>query len=129
MNVIEKLGWKVNYNKSPDALPIDIYIGSDKEEVAAIWGELDDPEWTCVHPEEDVEFDEEGCGKCNLCGAECEWRWVKDVVDEGYDGEGQYYATVGETRTIEEWVKPLQMGGVLKEYVEELREQYDGKAV
>lgn len=128
-NAIERLGWKIYYNDGPEALPIDISIGNEEDNIAWLWGDMHDVEWECNHPEEDVELDDEGHGKCNLCGATCDWRWVKDVVDEGYDEDNKYHATIGETRVIEEWYNPKQLSGVLREYVEELRGDRHGNAV
>lgn len=130
MNAIEKLGWKVNYNDSPDALPIDISVSDAEDNVAWLWGDMHDVEWECNHPTEDVEFgDDDEQGVCHLCGATCDWGWVKDVVNEGYDADNEYCATVGETRVISEWHNPRYVSGVLGEYMKELRGEKNGKSV
>lgn len=125
MNAIEKWGWNVYHNDAPDALPLDISVGDGEDNVAWVWGndpkDISQIEWECNHPAEDVEFggDDER-GECKLCGATCDWGWVKDVVSEGYDDEDKYFATVGEARVISEWHNPKQISGVLWEYVHEL---------
>lgn len=119
---LKDMGYTLIESDSPNRQKYDFSISDKEDNVAWLWGDMHDIEWECNHPTEDVEFgDDDEQGVCRLCGATCDWGWVKDVVDEGYDGDDRYYATVGETRVISEWHNPRHIGGALKEYVEELR--------
>lgn len=87
-----------------------------------------DVSWICSHDENFVEWgDDDERGKCLICGSECDWSWVKDVVDEGHDGEGNYYAKEGQVREIGGW-HPTDDKGIIGEIVEWAKEHWNDGA-
>lgn len=126
-----KVYWKNqeghNSDDPDDYEPIDFSIEDGEDNVAWVWGSdpWNDVQIECNHPEECVEFgDDDEQGECALCGATCDWGWVTDVVDEGHDEDGAYFARTGEVRQIGEWHHPKKIGGIVGRYLKHLQERW-----
>lgn len=113
-------------SQEPDRWPIDFKVlDEDGNEVAQVWGNNRyDFEIDCNHSE--VDFgDEDIMGECAICGAFCKWHNETDVVNEGYDSDGQYYAQEGKVPVIDEWdfdFKQFDSDCVITEYMKTLKE-------
>ena len=103
-NELNKYGLKIYHKERrptaddpDDGEPIDFSIDDGTDNVAWVWGSepFSDYEIECNHPDECIEWgDDDECGECLLCGDQCTWGWVDDVVDEGYDEDGNYYLSL-----------------------------------
>ena len=110
-----------------DVEPIDFSIDDGTDNVAWVWGSepFHDVEIECNHPEECIEWgDDDECGECLLCGAQCNWGWVDDVVNEGYDGDGNYYVQTGKVREISDWHSEGKFKGLIGKYLKHLQENW-----
>lgn len=110
-----------------DYCEIDFTIENDDGVVAEVWGNdpAKDIEVQCEHPYECVEFSRDDVqGECLLCGARCDYHWIDEVVDEGYEEDGKYFARTGKVREITEWHMPDKVGGLIGKYLEELKDQW-----
>lgn len=95
---------------------IDFSIENEDRTVATVWGDrFDDVDWECSHPYECVDFgdDTEDQGECLLCGAYCDWHKVPDEYTPGHPEP-------------HEWYPRRDIGGIIKLYIEELREDANG---
>lgn len=126
-----KVYWKNreghNSDDPDDYEPIDFSIEDGEDNVAWVWGSdpWNDVQIECNHPEECVEFgDDDEQGVCAICGATCDWGWVTEIVDEGHDEGGAYFAQTGEVRQIGEWHRPKKIGGIVGEYLKHLQERW-----
>lgn len=132
MEGLKKYGLEVKWNKREggnsddpdDYLPIDFTIEDGDYTVATVWGTdpENDLEIECEHPEEFIEFgdDEDECGECKICGAQCDWHWTTDVVDEGHDEDGVYFARTGKVREITNWYNVGGSESVIGEYLKQI---------
>ena len=131
---LEKYGFKVywrnneghNSDDPDDYEPIDFSISDETDNVAWVWGSepFSDVQVECDHPEISIEWgDDDECGECPLCGAQCNWHWAKDVVNEGHDCDGNYYAYSGDVREIDEWHKTKNKG-LIGKYLKHLQEKW-----
>lgn len=122
-----KYGLRIRWSDSPEREPIDFSIENDEDNVVWVWGSepFSDVQIECNHPEECVQFgDDDEQGECAICGAKCDWQWTDDVVDEGHDEDGAYFAHVGEVRQITEWYYPKKFGGIVGKYLKHLQEKW-----
>ena len=116
---LKEYNLKVLYNTSTNSKPIDFSIADDEDNVAWCWGSdpYDDVQIECNHPEECIEWGEDDeCGICQICGAQCVWHWEK-VYDDTTE------KTIKE-RKISEWNKPDRIGGIVGEYLDELDKRW-----
>lgn len=126
-----KVYWKSqeghNSDDPDDYEPIDFSIEDNDGNVALVWGSepYRDVQVECNHPEQYIEFGD-NCeqGECNICGATCDWRWTDDIVDEGHNEDGTYFAQTGQRRQIEEWHKPEKIGGIVGKCLKQLQERW-----
>lgn len=112
MDKLKEHNLKIRESDSPDRLPIDFSVEDKGDNVAWVWGE--EPSYVeveCEHANIDWGDDNE-CGVCEVCGAQCQWRWEYNY-DNGYKA--------GE-RAIYHWKRP-KLGGIIKQY---LKENYGG---
>lgn len=121
MNVEKELsdvGLKISESKAPDREKIDFTVDDGDYISAWVWGDrYDDVDWECNHPYELTDFgnDREEQGECLLCGSYCDWH---KVADEDRNS----------TPKPHEWYPRKYVGGLIKKYLDELREK-DGKPV
>lgn len=103
----------IEESNSSERKPIDFTIrDGDDQWCAEVWGE--DPksvEVECDHPYQCIDWgDDDECGECELCGAQCYWRWEND-------GDG------GQERNIYKWERPERVGGLVKKYLKSLEQE------
>lgn len=122
---LKEYGLHLRELDSPERLPIDFYIEDDEDNICWVWGaDAGSVDIECNHPTECIEYgDDDEQGECKLCGAKCDWHWVHDVVDDGYDADGEYYAKEGEVREITDWYYPKKVGGIVGRYLKQLQEK------
>ena len=124
---LKKYGLKVYQSDAEDREPIDFSIADDEDNVCWVWGSgpFTDVQIECTHPEVCVEWgDDDEQGVCKLCGATCDWHWVNTVVNEGHDDEGNYYCYEGKEREVTMVHTPKEIGGIVGEYLKELRSRW-----
>ena len=117
------IGLKVVWQDDDEcASVIDFTIADDEDNLAWVWGDTKESvEWECNHPDEAISFGEDDeRGTCTLCGATCDWHWISNVVDEGHDEDGVYYARSGKEREIEVWHYEPEIGGIIKDIIKEI---------
>lgn len=103
--------------------PIDVAFDIGGESVAWVWGSepFRDYEIECSHPEECVDWgDDDECGECMLCGAQCSWRWVEETEYEGTDEDGDIEWSKSAYRDINEW-HDTQNKGIIGKYIKHLQ--------
>lgn len=127
MNKLQEYNLRIEHSEAEDREPIDFDVRDleTDERYATVWGSepWHDIQCECEHPEHLVEFgDIDERGECPICGATCDWGWVKDV-DEGRDEEGNYTAREIEVREIGEW-HTEELGGVIGDYIKQLRKEF-----
>lgn len=122
---LKKFNLVVYWNESddPDRKAIDFNIADKVDNVAWVWGNnpFNDVQCECTHPSDHgcVEFgDDDERGECLLCGATCDWHWEDD------SGDVEDYHWDGKSRCIDEWYTPKQIGGVIGEYIEQLKKEF-----
>ena len=107
------LGLFVVWSDAKDRQPIDFSIADEDDNIAWVWGaNPNDVDWECNHPYEFIEFgdDREEQGECLLCGSYCDWHGVAD--ENGYT-----------TPEPHEWYPRRDVGGLIGEYLEELKNE------
>ena len=126
-----RIHWRTNEGHNSDDPddyePIDFSIDDGTDNVAWVWGSepFNDVQIECNHPEECIEWDDdETCGECKLCGAQCTWGWVDEIVEEGRDEDGAYYARTGKERKIGEWYTGNMYKGLIGKYLKELQKRW-----
>lgn len=116
------VGIRFEESEAPDRETVDFDVRDSEtdERYATVWGSgeivaVDDERYEpdieidCDHPF--IEWgDDDERGVCEICGATCDWHWVKDVSDMGE------YTRVVDDREITEW--HCAYGGAIKEYME-----------
>lgn len=112
---LKEYGLKVRESDNPDREPIDFLIYDEDDNVCWVWGETpDNVDWECNHPI--VEFDDdEPAGECLLCGSHCDCHYEADI------GNVEDYAWSGRRLVPHEWHTGTQIGGLVREYLEELK--------
>lgn len=103
---------------------IEICEGADT--VATICGSdlAKDIDIECSHPKCCIEWgDDDERGECFLCGAQCDWGWMDDIANEGYDENGEYCAKCVKARQIGDWHLPEYVGGWIGKYIKWLQEK------
>ena len=77
-------GLTVHFSEAEDREPIDFEISDGNDNVAWVWGSepFKDVQVECNHPEECIEWgDDDECGECLLCGAQCHWHYETETID------------------------------------------------
>lgn len=121
-NILEEFGLSIKESDAPDRMPIDFSIEDAEDNVAWVWGDFRGVDWECNHPLQCVEFDnDEPVGECLLCGSHCDYCWTKEIVDEGHDDDGNYYAHEGDVREIVNWYPRREVGGAIAKILEEMK--------
>lgn len=106
---LEQYDLKIRESDSPERLPIDFSIEDSEDNVCWAWGDWKSYEVECDHPHQCIDWgDDDECGVCKLCGAECNWHW-------GYNYDDGYKAA---ERAIYRWRK--SSGGLVKKYIEQI---------
>lgn len=124
MNIREELkkyGLSIRYSEAKDREIIDFDIEDETDNVAWVWGSnpADDVQMECSHPEQCMEWgadDEQGV--CKLCGATCTWHYGKD------EGNVENFYWSYDTRIPDTWTYPKHIGGIVGEYLDELRRSW-----
>lgn len=114
---LKQYGLNVRESDNPDREPVDFTIEDGEDNVAWVYGKRYELNWECSHPVEPTWDGDEG--RCPVCGAECEWHWEKQVVDEGHDEEGNYTCKEAEVRVVDGWEDPLKVRGLIYDYYKE----------
>ena len=107
------------YSDAPDREPIDFSVSDSDDCVAWVWGtyQTNDIQVECNHPDVCIEWgDDDECGECLLCGAQCHWHWGSEVVDNYPDEIKEV-----KVRVPHEWEYPNGVGGIIGRYIEHLR--------
>ena len=109
---LKELGLKVYESEAPDRQLVDFDVSDSEDNVAWVWGDdIDDVEFECWHPHQCIEFgDGTEQGECKLCGSYCDFHYEED--EEG-----------NKVPEAHEWYPRRNVGGLIREYLEELREQ------
>ena len=105
-DIAEQYGLTIYESEAPDRERIDfsVYDSDRGDNVAWVWGDKDDYEVECNHPNIEYE-DDETQGYCPICGKYCDWH--REVADEEGNTE----------RVPHEWHEGD--GGIIKEYIKE----------
>lgn len=117
---LKELDLHVEYSEAEDREPIDFEIRNEADELCAtVWGSnpFNDVQIDCNHPEEaiDYHYDDDGRqGRCEICGAVCYVGYLASA-DDGY--------TINEPFVME-WYPAKKIGGIVGEYLEELRKEF-----
>lgn len=128
MEKLLELKLYIEHSEAEDREPIDYNI-RDKitdERYATVWGSdpLNDIQWDCEHPDELAEMEDiDEQGVCPICGATCDWHWVKDV-DEGRDCDGNYTAREIQVREVLEWHEADKAGGLIGELLKDSERRF-----
>lgn len=112
---LKELRLNVRWSDDPDREVIDFSIDDGKDNVAWVWGSepFNDIQIECNHPE--VEYgDDDERGECKICGATCDWHW-EESADDG---------RLTKERVPHDWYAPKHIGGIVGEYLEELRKEF-----
>lgn len=96
-------------SEAPDRAEVDfsVYWSYGDDNVAWVWGDKDDYEVECNHPNIEYE-DDETQGYCPICGKYCDWSYHVSA-DDGYEIK---------ERVPHEWHEGD--GGIIKEYIKEV---------
>lgn len=107
---LDQYDLRLRESDNPERLPIDFSIEDDDDNICWVWGKnVDDVEVECNHPYQCIDWgDDDECGECELCGAQCEWHWVA--------GDGSY-----KDREPHSWHRPDKVSGLISKYLESLR--------
>lgn len=107
---LDQYDLRLRESDNPERLPIDFSIEDDDDNICWVWGkDIDDVEVECNHPYQCIDWDDDDtCGECELCGAQCEWHWVA--------GEGNY-----KDREPHAWHMPNEASGLISKYLKSLR--------
>lgn len=119
--------YRGNSSDPDDYEPIDFTIQDKSDDLVWVWGShpTDDVAIECWHPDECIEWgDDDERGVCQLCGAECDWHYEDDVVDEGHDEEGDYTAKAMQIRVPDCWILPLRIGGLVGKYLRQMARKW-----
>lgn len=132
---LNKLGLKKYESEAEDREPIDFSIANDEDNVAWVYGTYQtvavdnkryehDVRVECDHPEEALDWgDDDECGECLLCGAQCLWHWEEGEEYEGIDDDGYVVSSKHSDRVIDEW-HPTDNKGLIGKYLDQLREEF-----
>ena len=107
------------YSEAPDREPIDFSVSDSDDYVAWVWGtyQTNDIQVECNHPKECIEWgDDDECGECVLCGAQCYWHYERETIDNYPDEIKEV-----KVRVPHEWMSPEKVGGIIGRYIEHLR--------
>lgn len=109
---LEGYGLNIRESDNPERLLIDFSVEDEVDNVAWVWGNnVDDVDWECWHPHQCIDFgDGEEQGECLLCGSWCDYHYEED--DQG-----------NKVPEPHEWYPRRDVGGLIGEYLEELREE------
>ena len=116
---LKELGLNVRWSDDPDREVIDFSIDDGKDNVAWVWGSepFNDIQIECNHPEEAIDYHydtDHHQGRCEICGAWCDVGH-QTSADDGY--------IINEPFVVE-WYQPNRIGGIVGEYLEELRKEF-----
>ena len=110
-------GAHVEHSEAEDRELIDFEIRDDKtdELIATVWGSepFNDVQIDCNHDIYAID-DDDLQGECLICGASCDWHY-QTSADDGY---------VIKERIPHEWYFPKKIGGLVGEYLKELKEKW-----
>lgn len=129
MDKLQELKLRIEHSEAEDREPIDFDVRDTEtdERYATVWGSnpTNDIQCDCEHPEHLVEFgDDDERGECLLCGATCDWGWKKEIVDEGYDCNGEYYGTLAEVREIGQWHEADKPSGLIGDIIKDIERRF-----
>jgi len=116
---LKEYGLNVHWSEAEDREPIDFSIDDGNDNVAWVWGSepFNDVQIECNHPEEaiDYHYDEDHHqGRCEICGAWC---------DVGHQASADDGYIINEPFVVE-WYQPNRIGGIVGDYIQELREKW-----
>lgn len=113
---LDQYDLRLRESDNPERLPIDFSIEDDDNNICWVWGKnVDDVEIECNHPYQCIDWgDDDECGECELCGAQCNWHWEYNY-DDGYKA--------GE-RVVHGWERPTKIAGLVGKYLKELQKKF-----
>lgn len=132
---LAKLGLKKYESEDKDREPIDFSISNSEDNVAWVYGTYQtiavdnklygyDVSIECDHPDEAIDWgDDDECGECLLCGAQCSWHWEEGEEYEGTDDDGYVVSSKYGSRVIDEW-HDTDNKGLIGKYLDQLREEF-----
>lgn len=115
-----------NSDDPDDYEPIDFTIDDGEDNVAWVWGSepWHDIQVECNHPEGAIDWgDDDECGECLLCGAQCTWHWEEGEEYEGVDEDGDIVSSKYGDRIIDEW-HDTGNRGLIGKYIDYLKESF-----
>ena len=116
-NKLKALGLSLHESDAPDRDQIDFTIMDAEDDVCWVHGDAHGVSIDCDHPYESIEWvDDDECGICHLCGAECTWHWEHEEEYEGTDENGDVESTKLDYREPDEWSE-RQGEGLIGEYL------------
>ena len=114
---LKEYDMRIEHSEAEDREPIDFEIRDDKtdELIATVWGSepFNDVQIDCNHDIYAID-DDDLQGECLICGASCDWHY-QTSADDGY---------VIKERIPHEWYFPKKIGGLVGEYLKELKEKW-----
>lgn len=132
---LKKLGLAKIESEAKDREPIDFSIADEEDNRCWVYGTyqtvaldnkryLYDVSVECDHPDEAIEWgDDDECGECLLCGAQCSWHWEEEEEYEGKDEYGYPISSKSGYREIERWYD-TENNGLIGEYLDQLEESF-----
>ena len=113
---LEDMGYTLVESDDPNRQKYDFSISDGEDNVAWIWGDDHDLDYECNHPSDCIEYgDDDERGQCILCGSWCDWGW------ENEEGSVEDYHWNGRERVPQEWYPRRDIGGLMKEIVDEMK--------
>ncbi len=116
---LKELGLHAEHSEAEDREPIDFEIRNEVDELCAtVWGSnpFNDVQIDCNHPGEAIDYNydkEHHQGRCEICGAWCDVAYHADW--DGYKISEPF---------VVEWYQPNRIGGIVGDYIQELREKW-----
>lgn len=112
LDKLKDYGLNLRESDDPERDLVDFTIEDGEDNVAWVWGnDVNDVDWECNHPYQCIDFgDGKEQGECLICGSYCDYHYEED--DQG-----------NKVPEPHEWYPRRNVSGLIREYLEELREK------